>query len=272
MSLAAKIAVGRSITGQDPSGEGARLVPPVGAVPDPLVGNGDPGRRKLLGQAQLAIPARGEAERICQRVPDERDRGMAELEEVARGEHAAGRVVADDPRHGRDRRRVHVDEDHRDRTADECRERLGGRGQRHDDQPVRALRVSQRTEVVVPLLDGLDVVDDEVELAVREDGIDTTQPLRRLGTGQERHHDADRERATEAEASGGRARSETQLLHHGEDPIARPGLTTWLPFSAREAVATLTPACRATSRMVTDFLATADRSAVTGFMRPVTSR
>ena len=32
------------------------------------------------------------------------------------------------------------------------------------------------------------------------------------------------------------------------------GLTTSLPFSAREAVATLTPAWRATSRMVTVFL------------------
>ena len=35
------------------------------------------------------------------------------------------------------------------------------------------------------------------------------------------------------------------------------GLTTSLPFSARDAVATLTPAWRATSRMVTAFFATA---------------
>jgi hypothetical protein len=42
-------------------------------------------------------------------------------------------------------------------------------------------------------------------------------------------------------------------------------------LSAREAVATLTPACRATSRIVTAFLAIV-LLAGTGYMRPVTAQ
>ena len=51
------------------------------------------------------------------------------------------------------------------------------------------------------------------------------------------------------------------------------GRTTSLPLRTRDAVATLTPASRATSRMVTDLrLMPLLREDVTGYMRPVTLR
>ena len=76
-------------------------------------------------------------------------------------------------------------------------------------------------EVVVALLDRLDVVDDEVELAVGQDGVDAAQPLGGLRAGEERDDDADRQRPPEAEPPGRRARREAELLHHRQDPVAR---------------------------------------------------
>ena len=98
--------------------------------------------------------------------------------------------------------------------------RVRGR-QRHHEQAVRALRLGEGPEVVIALLDRLDVVDDEVELAVGQDGVDAAEPLGRLRPGQERDDDADRQRPTEAEATGRGARREAELLHDRQDPIPR---------------------------------------------------
>ncbi len=99
------------------------------------------------------------------------------------------------------------------------RPRRSGR-QRHHEQAVRPLRLGERAQVVVSLLDRLDVVDDEVELAVGQDSVDAAEPLGGLRTGQERDDDADGQGPPEAEASGRRARREPELLHHRQDPVA----------------------------------------------------
>ena len=114
-------------------------------------------------------------------------------------------------------------------TAAERGDRPVGRRQRHHDQPVGALRLGQRAEVVVALLDRLDVVDDEVELAVGQNGVDAAEPLCRLRPGQERDDDADGQRPTEAQPPRRRARREAELLHHGQDPVAGLGVDDVLP-------------------------------------------
>ena len=50
-----------------------------------------PAARELARQARLAVPARGEAERVLDGVADEADRAVAEVEQVASRERAAGR-------------------------------------------------------------------------------------------------------------------------------------------------------------------------------------
>ena len=92
--------------------------------------------------------------------------------------------------------------------------------QRHHEQAVGSLRAGERTQVVVALLDRLDVVDDQVELAVAQDGVDAAEPLGRLRAGQERDHHADGQGPAEAEPPGRRARPEAQLVHDRQDPVA----------------------------------------------------
>ena len=96
---------------------------------------------------------------------------------------------------------------------------VGGRRQRHDEHAVRAMRLGKRAQVVVALLDRLDVVDDEVELAVGEDRVDAAEPLGRLRPGQERDDDADRQRPTEAQRRAAGLGVKPELGHHRQDPV-----------------------------------------------------
>src|SRR4051812_44030865 len=65
---------------------------------------------------------------------------------------------------------------------------------------------------MIPLLECLHVVDDEIELAVREHGIDAAETLGCLRPRQERHDHADGERSAETEVAGRAARREAQFL------------------------------------------------------------
>ena len=179
----------------------------------------------------------------------------------------AGRVVPDHARHRGDRRRVHVDEDHWDRRATEQYRSLGRR-QRHHDEPVGSLGLGEGPQVVVALLDRLDVVDDEVELAVRQHGVDAPQPFSRLRPGQERNDDTDGQCPTEAQTPGGRARREAKLAHDSQDPIAGLGIDDVHPVQGprgrRDADAGV-----AGDIADRDGLLCHDSSDVTGYMRPV---
>ena len=73
---------------------------------------------------------------------------------------------------------------------------------------------------MVALLDRLDVVDDQVELAVGQDGVDATKSLGRLRAREERHDHPDGQGPAKAEAASGRARPEPELLHYREDAVA----------------------------------------------------
>ena len=168
-----------------------------------------------------------------------------------------------------DRWRMHVDEHDRDRRRDRAAAPLAsGGGSDITMQPVGSLRLGQRAQVVVALLDRLDVVDDEVELAVGENGVDAAQPFSRLRPGEERNDDPDGQRPTEAQATRGRARREAKLLHHREDAVA--GL--WVdhvhpverPRGRRDADARV--ACDVADG---DRLLRHAASDVTGYMRPV---
>ena len=128
-----------------------------------------------------------------------------------------------------DGRRVDIDEDDGDRAPQQGRDgRVRGR-QRHDEEAVGALRLGKRAQIVVALLDGLDVVDDEIEVAVGQDQIHTPEPLGGLGPGEERDDHADGQRPPEAETPGRRARREAELLHHGQDPASRLRIDDVLP-------------------------------------------
>ena len=116
---------------------------------------------------------------------------------------------------------MRVDDHDRDRGGREPDDVLRTRRERDDEQPVRPLREREVLQVLVALVDGLDVVDDEIELAVTEDRVHTAQPLRGLRPGQERRDDADRQGAAEAEPSGRVAGRVLQIRHRVEHALAR---------------------------------------------------
>jgi hypothetical protein len=193
-------------------------------VADPLRRQLDPGTCQLFGQSAFPVPARGESERVRDGVADEADRHVAQVEQVPGGQRATRHVVADHPRQLGDFRGVDVDEDDRDRAPVKRCARSGSWRQRHDEQAVGSLRVGQRVQVVVAFLNGLDVVDDQVELAVGQDGVDAAETLGRLGSREEGHEDPDRQGASEAQPTGRRAGCEAQLFHDREDSLAGPGV------------------------------------------------
>src|SRR5438093_7444221 len=92
--------------------------------------------------------------------------------------------------------------------------------------------MGEATQVVIPLLDRLDVVDDEIELAVGQDRVNPAKPLGGLWPGKEGHDDADGQCPAEAKATSGRARSKAEFIHHGQDPVAGPGVYDLLPVES----------------------------------------
>ncbi len=180
-----------------------------------------PAARELAREARLAIAARREAERVLDASPM---KPMSRWPRSSRCRAARAPPATSSPITrgiAVDRWRMDVDEHDRNGRSAEHGRGLGVRRQRHDEQPVGPLRLGERAQVVVALLDRLDVVDDEVELAVGQDGVDAAQPLGGLRSGQERDDHADGQRPAEAEAARRGARREAELLHHREDPIAR---------------------------------------------------
>ena len=132
--------------------------------------------------------------------------------------------------------------------------------------------LGESAEVVVALADRLDVVDDEVELAVGQDRVDPAEPFGSLRPGEERDDHADGQRSAEAEAAGRRARREAKLLHDRQDPVPRLGVDDVLavqrPGGGRDAHPGL-------ARDVADrdcLLGHGDPRTETGYMRPVTTR
>ncbi len=151
--------------------------------------------------------------------PRKATRSVTELEQVSGRELAAGDVVADHVGQTLDRRSMRVDDHDRDRGGRQPYDVLRARRERDDEQAVRALREREVLQVLVALLDRLDVVDDEIELAVAEDRVHAAQPLRGLRPGQEGRDDADRQGATEAQASRRVAGRVVELGHRVEHPL-----------------------------------------------------
>ena len=96
MSLAAKMAVGRSLRREHPRGQLASLVPAVGVQSATRSARGVPaGTRERALVAHETMSAGGEAEGVLELVPEEGNASVAELEQVPRRELAARDVVAD---------------------------------------------------------------------------------------------------------------------------------------------------------------------------------
>ena len=180
MSLAAKIAVGRFVLREHPGREVAGLVPPVGAQGDVFCRGLEAGVGQGSRVAGEAIAAGCEPEGVGELVADEADPAVPEPEQVLSRKPAAALVVTEDPREP-GRVLVRVDEDDRDVSPLEPSDHvLGRRRQGDDEQAVGPLAKGKGLEVLVALLDRLDVVDDEIELTVRESRVDTrgaAQPL-----------------------------------------------------------------------------------------------
>ena len=196
------------------------LVAAVGAERHEVRPRGRPGSLERLLVPDVPVAAGGEAERVVELVADERDLPVAEAEQMGRRGQPAGDVIADHVREPLDRRRVGVHDDDRDRGRREPANVLLARREGDDEQPVGVLGERASTESVVPLLDGLDVVDDEIELAIAQDGLDAAKSLGGLGSCEEGGDDADRERPTHAEATGGAARCVVKLRDRVQDPLA----------------------------------------------------
>ena len=170
----------------------------MGAQKNRLVGRVWTGGCHGTPVALESVATRGEAERVVEGIADEANPAVAQVEQMLRCELAARDVVA---QHAWKRARVLacVDEDNWHTRACESCHILGGRRERHDQQTICALAEWQRLEVLVSLFDRLDVVDDKVELAVCEGGIDAAKPFRCLWTRQEGNDDGDGLGLAEAE-------------------------------------------------------------------------
>ena len=206
--------------GEHPGRQVARLVASVGAQGDVFGVRGDAGGSEGAPISLEAVPARREPEGVGECVAHESDPPVAEADQVFRGELTTGDVVAQDSR------KVggvlaRVDEDDRHVGLLEAEDILVGRRQRHDEQAVGSLPERQALEVVVALLDRLDVVDDEVELAVSEGRIDPAKPLGGLWAGEEGDDHRDRLGLAEAQPASRQARREVELLDDRGDPAFR---------------------------------------------------
>src|SRR2546428_10430575 len=140
---------------------------------------------------------------------------------MPRGQRATGDIVAHDARHFRNPRDMDVDEDNGNRRRTKGDSVLGRRWQRNDEQTVGPLRLRQGAEVVIPLFDRLHVVDREVELLVRKDGVDAAKSFRGLWPGEERDDHAGGERSAEAQSPRSVAWGEAELVDDSKNPRAR---------------------------------------------------
>ena len=145
---------------------------------------------------------------------------------MLRRQPAAALIVTEYPREP-GRVLVRVDEDDRDVGTLEPRDDVLGRGKRNDEETVGPLAKGQGLEILIALLDRLDVVDDEIELAVRERRVDAAKPLGRLRSGQERGDDRDGLGLSQAEPSGREARGEVEFAGRLDDPLLRLLVDQW---------------------------------------------
>ena len=180
---------------------------------EPCVGHGS----RVTGES---IAARCEAKRVGELVADKADSVVPEPEQVFGRKLATALIVAEDAREP-GRVLVCVDEDDRDVSSLEPWNHVFGRGEGDDEQAISPLAKGQGLEVLVALLDRLDVVDDEIELTIRESGVDTAESLSCLRSRQERGDDCDRLGLSQTESSCREAGGEVEFPGRLDDPLLR---------------------------------------------------
>ena len=146
-----------------------------------------------------------------------------------------------------------VDEHGGELVALERRDLGVGDRQRHDQQAGDAVAAGEVAQRAAALLGRLDVEEHQVVLAP----LAPPQPLDHAAQafdhgrrGEERNDDADRHRAPDREIACGRVEPVAELVDRRLDPRPRRLQHQGLSLSTRETVAALTPAWRATSRIV----------------------
>jgi len=145
-------------------------------------------------------------------------RTLPEAEQVLRRKVTAALIVTEYPGQS-GCVLVRVDEDDRDVGALEPWDDVLGRRKRDDEQAVGPLAKGQGLEVLVALLDRLDVVDDEIELAVRQRRVDAAESLGRLRSRQERGDDRDGLGLPQAESPGRETWGEVEFAGRLDDPL-----------------------------------------------------
>ena len=196
----------------------------------------DPAQRAARRNARLpecdaialrATIGRGEIEAGLRRVTDEGDPLVPELDQMTRGELAAGDVVGED---ARQLGVTGVDEDGGDPGPTDRLDLLVAWGERDEEQAVDPVERRAAAKILVALGRAGDVAENELEVTCLHRLERATEPLDRGGAGEERDDDGETvlrptpanvaTSAIVARASPSRSRSTGTLRDRLEEPTA----------------------------------------------------
>ena len=152
-------------------------------------------------------------------VADERDALVAEVDQVAGGEHSPGDVV--DPQTGQARVEGVEHDDGRARPLEGVDLVVAG-SERHEQEAVAAVERCAAAKVLVALRSVRDVADDEVVVGLVERGDHPAHPLDRGRMREERDHQRERPGGAGDQRAGTRARAVLELVHGREHARAGP--------------------------------------------------
>ena len=211
--------------------EPVRHQPAVRTLALELAPDRDPGLLKRAPVPVATALAGHEAQSRLGPVTDERDALVAEVDQVAGGEHSPGDVVDPQARQARVEGVEH--DDGRARALEGVHLVVAG-SERHEQEAVAAVQRRAAADVLVALRSARDVADDEVVLGLVERGDHPAHPLDRGRMREERDHQRERPGGAGDQRAGARARAVLELVHGREHPRAGPSADLAVVEDARD--------------------------------------